>query len=478
VVALAALLVGYGSFLIRHASHGVGGADSSGYINTARRMRAGTLVERPRGLNRLGLPDDLAQIFIPLGFLTGPRPGTMAPLYPPGFPAHLLAAATLAGWSAGPFLVSPLAAALSVLLLYLLGRDLGLPRLACAAAAAILAAWPVFLFQALQPMSDVVATLWGIAAIFCARRARDRTAWALASGAAFGVAVLVRPTIAVLALPLAFALPLRAPTLALFAVGGVPFAGLFAAYNLSCYGSIFNSGYGKTGHFGAFALSNFLPQIRYYTLQVFQTLSPLVPLAWLAVPADRCTDSRDRALLVTWFGAFLLLFSFYGPYESFIFVRFLLPGTPALVLGAALVARRVLPGSPGQRVALATIVCLAVLALEVSSARRIGVLRIIEDQSIYPQACLWADQVIPRRSVALSMQVSGSLEYYTDVTYARWDFFQPESFARFRGRIEAAGYRLTALLFPFEEEELLKHAPGHWKKVATLREVALWELPP
>src|SRR5215472_12727019 len=161
----AVLLAAYGVFLVRHSAFAVGGSDSSGYLNTARRMRQGTLVALPRSLDRLGLPDPQAVACIPLGFVTGPRPGTMAPLYPAGFPAHLLAAAILAGWNIGPYLVSPLAAVVTLLLCYWLGRDLGLSAAVSAAAAAVLATWPVFLFQALQPMSDVVAMLWCVAAI-------------------------------------------------------------------------------------------------------------------------------------------------------------------------------------------------------------------------------------------------------------------------------------------------------------------------
>ena len=85
-------------------------------------------------------------------------------------------------------------------------------------------------------------------------------------------------------------------------------AGIFAAYNLHCYGSVFRSGYGKLGLFESFSLSYFPPRIKYYGLQILRTFSPLVPLAWLALVAERRTGSRDRALLITWFGAYLLLF--------------------------------------------------------------------------------------------------------------------------------------------------------------------------
>ncbi|HTD52004.1 MAG TPA: hypothetical protein VK780_03185 [Thermoanaerobaculia bacterium] len=474
----AALLAGYGAFLVRHAAFAVGGADSSGYANTARRMKAGTLVDRPRSLDRLGLSDDMARICIPLGFLTGPKPGTMAPAYPSGFPAHLLAASMLAGWEVGPYLVSPLAAVLSVLLLYLLGRDLGLSASWAGGAAAIFAVWPVLVFQAFQPMSDVVATLWAIAAMLFARRARRHGMWALAAGGAFGLAVLVRPANVLLLVPLAFALPATLSTFALFAAGGVPFAAAFAAYNLHCYGGVLKTGYGKIGLFDSLKLSNFAPRIKYYGLQILQTFSPLPPLAWLALPADRRTETRDRAMLLTWFGTYLLLFSFYGPYESFIFVRFLLPGVPALVLGAALVAHRLLGDSSARRLVLAAVLFLSILALEVRSARHLDILGIIDDQSVYPEACRWASSVLPAPAVVLTMPASGALEYYTDLTYVVWVWVDAESFRALRPRTERRGWRWFALLFPDEREGFFKQLPGRWIQIGQKRSVTLWKLEP
>src|SRR5262249_17248134 len=156
LVAVGVPVAAYALFLIRNSSFSVGGSDSSGYINTARRMVNGTLVARPRTLDRLGLPDAEVAPFIPLGFVEGPRPGTMAAYYPAGFPAHLAAAALAAGWERGPFLVSPIVAALCLPLLYLLGRELSLSRAWAASASAVFAAWPVLIYQAIQPMGDTV----------------------------------------------------------------------------------------------------------------------------------------------------------------------------------------------------------------------------------------------------------------------------------------------------------------------------------
>jgi dolichyl-phosphate-mannose-protein mannosyltransferase len=477
---LLAALAAYGAFVARNAAHAVGGSDSSGYANTARRLLSGTLVARPRSLDLLGLPDSLAPVATPLGFLAGPRPGTMAPLYPIGFPAHLAAAALAGGWEKGPYLVSPIAAVVCLALLYLLSRELGLPPAWSAGTTAVLAAWPAFLFQAIQPMSDVVATLWATAAILFAVRARRRPAWALACGAALGLAVLVRPTSLLLAVPLAFAVPRTRRCLGLFVLGGAPMAAVQAAMNLTCYGGLLATGYGKTGHLEAIALANFPARIWYYGRWIFHTFTLVVPLAAVASAADRRTPGRDRAMLLSWFGVFLVFYCFYGPYESFGFLRFLLPGIPALVLAAVLGLRAAIERIPrsGPRTAIAVVALAAVMAVECRQTRLIGVLGTAETQATYPLACRWASARLPGRSVVVATYASGALEYYTKLPYARWDPIAPDRWPTLRGDLESHGWRFYALLFPEEEKELSAHVPGAWRKVGAIREVGIWELPP
>ena len=51
LLAAAIPLAAYFAFLLGNTAFSVGGSDSSGYINTARRLLAGTLVGRPRALD-------------------------------------------------------------------------------------------------------------------------------------------------------------------------------------------------------------------------------------------------------------------------------------------------------------------------------------------------------------------------------------------------------------------------------------------
>jgi hypothetical protein len=478
ILAAAILLGGYGYFLARNTAFSVGGSDSSGYMNTARRLVAGTLVGTPRTLQRYALESDLAHVFIPLGFVEGPRPGTMAPYYPSGFPAHMAAAALLLGWQRGPFLVAPFAALLGVLLFYLFARELSLSRGLAAGATTVFAAWPVLIGQAIQPMSDSTATFWAIATLLCAVKARRRNAWALGAGAALGIAVLVRPANLLLVIPLAFALPIALRALALFLTGGVPFAAALAAYDIHCYGSPLQSGYGKTGLLGAVSLGNFPPRFHHYGGWILRSLTPLVPLAWIGFGADRRAAWRDRALLLSWPASFFLFYCLYEPYDSFWFVRFLLPGVPGLILGAFLAARDLAARLPRRRWLTAAGVAslIVVFWAEVRSTRAVGLLNTARYESVYPEICGWAARTLPARSVVLSMAASGALEHYTDLAYARWDWIEPAKFSDLRLRIEEKGGVWFALLFPFEAEQMFKQPRGRWKKIGLLRDVGLYEL--
>jgi 4-amino-4-deoxy-L-arabinose transferase-like glycosyltransferase len=335
----------------------------------------------------------------------------------------------------------------------------------------------VLVFQALQPMSDVVATFWAIAAIFCARRARNRRGWAIPAGAAFGIAFLVRPTNAALLPALAFALPARWATLGLFAAAGSPFAGLFAAYNLRCYGAPLSTGYGKTELLKEFALAQFPPRIRYYVLDLVRTFGPLVPAAWLGLAADRKTAARDRGLLVAWFGSYLLLFSLYWHYGSIVFDRFLLPGVPALAVGGVILVNRLVAGRRGFQLAGAALVGAGIL-FEIRGVRRLDVLEIVRDQSVYPETCRWASEVLPPRALIVSMQASGALEYYTDLAYIRWNWIEPASFAALRREVERRGFSWFALVFPVDADEVRRRMPGHWTIIGDKRGVGLWRLDP
>ncbi len=469
--------LGYGALLISHTSTAVGGSDSSGYANTAKMIAAGRVIQPIEALDRLDLPDRSDRVFIPLAYEPGPRPRTMVPQYPPGYPLHLAAVAILAGWAYAPHFVSPLAALLFVLVTYFLARELSLSRPFAFVSAAIVAGSAVLLSQAEQAMSDVVAALWATAAVLFALRSRRSAAWAIAAGAAMGMAVLVRPTNLILVVTLALALPWLPRPLALFVAGGLPFAAFEFRWNSALYGNPLRTGYSGLG---LFRWGHFPARFPHYSRTLAEMFSPLVPLGWLAAGGDRRVPPRDRALLLMWFGSYLGLYCFWEPYEAWWYTRYLLPAFPAIVVAAVLVARDGLrlcaERSRRLAVAVAAFLLFSVVFAEVQGFRRWKPLDIAEGEKTYTLAMDLVRSNLPERSLVVSMQMSGSLRYYTDFTPVCWNWLQPGDFETIAARAKEKSYRIYALLVPWEVQTAASRAPGRWTFLARVRDVNLWQL--
>lgn len=480
----AALLAGYALAVFHHTSFAAGGSDSSGYLNGARLLARGHVTEPVRGLERLNLPVEDASLVIPLGYRPASRPGSMSPSYPPGLPLHMAAAASVGGWSRAPFFVSPVSGLACLVLLFFLGRELGLPRGLALAGSALLAFTPVFVFMEVVSMSDVPATAWAIGAVLAALRARRTPGSAAIAGAAFAVGVLVRPMNALLLPALLLALPARPKSWGLFLLGGAPFAVFLLLYNDAAFGSPLRTGYGGLLA-GGLAWGNFSPRAVHYAVWLSRTLSPLLLLGWLTFAFDRRVALRDRGLLLVWFAAFFVFYSFYTVYDAWWYTRFLLPGLPAVILGFLILLRDALgladlsvARRAPLRVAAAVVLVLAALAVEVRFIDKEKVHKVYKGERVYPDACEMARRRLPPDAILLAMQLSGALHYYTPITYVMWNWLDPARFASLRASTEGRGYRWYALLAPFEQEEVTRNLPGRWREIDRTGDVALWELSP
>lgn len=479
IAAISAAAAGYLGFLVSHAAFAGGGSDSSGYLNAARGFFSGHVVEPVVELARLGLGSRFLSAFIPLGYVPGPRPETMAPLYPPGTSLHM-AAALLFGPN-GPHWVPPLAALASAVLIGRLGLDMGLPRPAALAASLILAAQPLLVFVALQPLSDAPAEAWCLGAVVAARRSRSRPADALVAGLAAGIAFLIRPAAILVAFPVLIFVGRDVRRLGLLAAGAAGPAIFLLAYDRAAFGHVFSSGYLASGHASAFAWSNFPERARYYAHWLSATLTGLVLAGWLVALGDRRVPPGDRVALGVWPLAFFVFYAFYLPYRPWTYVRFLLPAMPALIVGFLLGGRRALAilrgTSPVARVAVAALAVAIVVSLEIRQIRRLRVLAVVADERTYPDACAAAAATFSPDALVLSMAGSGALRYYTNLSIARSDLLNPRTSRVLEAAMRARRRPIAALLFPGEEEECFRHFPGAWRPGATVGAVTLWTLP-
>ncbi|MSU45638.1 MAG: hypothetical protein EXS42_00560 [Lacunisphaera sp.] len=477
-VFLAVLVIGYAWFLRLHTSPYAGGADSSGYLNSAALLRAGQLSTAARTLAGHTAGDFGPLAHHPLGFTTRAGTNLMAPCYPIGLPLHLAAFSCLVGldWAAIPLNICN--ALVGGALLYLLARRLDLPRSLALAGTVGLLLCPLYLFAALQPMSDLLALVWSLAALYAALRAREGLGWALGCGVAVAWAVLVRPTNLLLVVPVVLALGTSWRSHLWVGLGGLPGALLLASYNRQLYGSPFVTGYGEV--WSAFSSEFLAHNLAHFARWIPLLLSPVIVLA-LAAPFLPSARRRDNLILAVWFFALTGLYLFYyHSGETWWYLRFILPAFPMLILAALLVLQALWSRPRPAWLHAAFIGLLLVLTSwwQVRQIRQLDLLGMESGERTYPEAARWAQQNLPANSAVFSMQVSGAFYYYTDFLLLRWDQFQFEKREALLAALAAENRPAYAALFPFETPEALERIGGQWTKLATVGQVTFWRRQP
>jgi 4-amino-4-deoxy-L-arabinose transferase-like glycosyltransferase len=477
-----ALLAGYGVWLGLRAVVVAGGADSSGYFNSARLLAAGQGFTPLQVPAEFGGPGAVPPIhFTPVGFFPrGGYSGDLAPTYPSGLPLQFAAAARVFGWSAGPLLVMLAAALGAIALTYFVGRELGLAPELAATGAALLAVNPVFVFTSLQPLSDTVATTWVLAASWAALRARHHRGWAVAAGAAFAGAVLVRPTNLLLAPAMALLVGPDWRRLLAWVAGGLPGAAWLAGYQHVLYGHALASGYGDI--LAAFGWQYGAPTARHFGAWLARLLPPILlvlPLVALVHPATR---GRVVTALVLGAGTLISCYLFYEvSHEVWWCLRFILPALPWLLL-AGLVGIEALARGPGRRwprgfrPVAASLLLLWGLGAAGYWHRRLEPLQVRPQELAYATGAAVARELLPADALVVCQAFSGNLLFHTGHPILRWDQVSPGDFTRYARLAAGAGRPVRALLFDSERADAFRRCPGPWREVARRGTVGLWEL--
>jgi hypothetical protein len=307
----------------------------------------------------------------------------------------------------------------------------------------------------------------------------------LLAGAAFGMAFLTRPSSVLLLIPILFSLRLGFKNILFFILGGLPLAGIFFTYNAIAYGHPLGTGYGQIGLWHALGIEGFKDRFDHYRYWIEVTMSPLPLLGWLVVAADRKVEWRNRAMLISWFGAFFLFYSCYDVDKAWWYTRFLLPAFPAMILGGVLVARDVV-GLLGKWISevnqarVKWIVLAILLGVTLSHEnryiKRFELFNFGPREIIHNTSCRWADQTIPGNSLVAAMQMSGALKFYTERPVVRWDLLEPGRWATVKKHAAERGYQWYALLMDFEVEGAQKQMGGRWTKLKTIGPISLWRI--
>lgn len=443
-----------------------------------------------------------AATLAPSGFAPGANAAGSAPLCPAGLPYFMAVAMWIGGPSAW-FWVVPLFGALAAWSTYRLGAHVA-SSLTGAAAAWLLVCSPVFLYQVFQPMSDVpAAALWAAALAVATRGlspvAQDSSparpvaqdfspAWApAAAGLVAGLATMVRPNLAPLALvPLALVAWrgrriewLRA---AAFVAGAVPGVAAVAIQQTVVYGSPLQSGYGSLA--ALFDASNVWPNARLYTGWLLSTHGPVFATALAAPLVVR--PRRVAWLLLGFAGATVAAYLPYLRFDNWSFVRFLLPAFPVLIVLTAAVA-----GAAAARLSSRRLVPAAILGAVVATggwwvaeARELSVFRVKSLERKYPALGAYVAVRLPQRVAVLAAQPAGAVRYYADRPTISWDAIEPDWLERVDAELRSRGLEPYLAIETFEMDAFRQRFGPHsplgqldWPPRATFgRTISLYRL--
>ena len=449
-LALAAIAAAFGVYF---GTFTASGADSFGYVSQADLWIKGTLIiDQP-------LHGEFSWrwanwTLAPLGYRPGEVGGTMVPVYGPGLPL-LMAAFKLIGGENAVYLVVPLLGALTVWLTYRLGLRFGDHYVAGLATFALVVS-PIFLSRLVWPMSDVPATAWWLAAIVLALG--PSTGRAALAGAAGAAAILTRPNLFPLAALVAILVLMRSGLTragfvraTAFLAAMLPGAIAVAVFNNHLYGSPLASGYGTIDTI--YAGRHFFTNLVQYPTWLVQTQTPFILLA-VAAPfllrrAGHSAASRLSVFGIAFFGAVLLLYLWYTPYEDREFLRFLLPGYPLMLAAAAAAFGLLAPAARRPRMAAFGVLALVLAVSGVWQGR--DAFRMRDAEARYRSAARFA-AALPDNAVFLCNQHSGSLRYYANRLTLRFEWLAPDVYAEALQEVRQSGRPLFVVLDDWERE--------------------------
>lgn len=450
----AALIVGihWGNFI-------GGGPDSSGYVSEADLWAHGKFtIPAPAWAN------DARWTWAvwssgPVGYRPSQRPLDFAPVYSPGYPLMMAAFQKVGGRDA-VFYVLPLLGALVVWASYLLGRYLS-NAWGGAIAALLMVCSPTFLWYLVRPMSDVpVTACWAMALVFAlSRGSRD----AVLSGIATAAAILVRPNLAPLAampvLLLAMTGESRIRRVLLFGFAAAPAALVIAGLNWYWYGSPLTSGYG--GLNALYSTRFIWPNLQHYWEWLIDAQTPLILLAFAApfvLRPSREEKYRVVLLTVVYPIAVLGMYLFYLVFDSWWYLRFLLPAFPVLFasLGAILVESVRQSHRRTTAILLVAALTTSMAFQEWKYAQQKGAFR-SEDR--FARAVDFANS-LPQNTVLVSLGHSGTLHFYTGRDVLRWDLLLGSELDGALGYLRGLGHPVYFIGDPFEATEFQRQFSG------------------
>ena len=463
-LAIAALLLAVFAAGVHWGTFAAGGSDSYCYVHQAEGWATGHLqVVEPLALEAPW--PDASLTLAPAGHIpSSTLRGAAVPMCPAGL-SIAMAPFVRAG---GVFLVVPLFGALLVWSVYVLGsrfsRRVGL------ASAALVACSPAFLFQLMQPMSDVpAAALWVMAAASATGASRRVP---LMAGLATSAAILVRPNL----LPMGIVLGLyflgkrssRLGDSLMFAAASAPGCLAVAIIQQMFYGSPLRSGYGSLD--ALFSPANIVPNAARYFTWMWQSHTP----AWLfALAAPFVLPGSLTALLLSLAAVNVACYLPYAVFNDWWYLRFLLPAIAiVIVLMTAVIdaifrlwrkpswlARGTSHKGLSHRFLVAMFaVALSLLFIREARARSAFDLHRLELR--YERAGVYVAGHLPPNALVITSWESGSIRFYGHRKTLVWDALDPAWLDRAIAYSRARGLEPFLLFERWEEPNFRQRFAG------------------
>lgn len=449
-------------------THVAGGPDSYCYLSQAELFASGH-VAHVEPLASLAPWRRGSDSFVPVGHVPAARAiGGSVPMCSPGYPIAMATAWWIAG-RVGLFAIVPLCGTAAVWLTFVLGRRFSGAG-AGAMAAILLAVSPAFLYQVVQPMSDVPAAAAWVAALVAATSPRFTRTFtsALGAGILCGIAVLVRPNLSPLAIVVALVVftaqevepRATAKTWIAFALGVLPSVIAVALLQNAMYGSPLKSGYGDLSLL--FRFDHVWPNLQRYPVWLIQSETPIVLLALAAPVLARDSLTRKRAL---WLMAFVVaVFSCYIPYEVFDawwYLRFVLPAYPPLLVltAAALLWIFHLRGLMWRVTSYALCGLVAVVLVRGSIQRH--AFGLWEFERRFQLAGEYVASRLPANAIVFAAQETGSVRFYANRTTIAWRDLPADALDQALTFARSQQRRPYLLIETEEQQEFVDRFGGH-----------------
>jgi hypothetical protein len=416
VATIAALALA--AFAVVRGTWAVGGSDSACYALMAKAFASGSL--QPQSTLADAPWPNAPLTLAPGGFIPSPiHAGAAAPICAPGMAVVTAPFAAIFGRDA-IFWLTPIAGFVLVLSAFAIARQLA-GGMAGATAAILTATSPIVLYQVVQPMNDILtAALWLSALAVGGSH--------LTVGLLIGIAILVRPNLAPLAIVLAMIPFIQHGTrerqirgLLVMIAGSLPGVVALLWLNRALYGSVAGSGYGNAA--ALFAVSHIRANLSNYSRALFQT-QHVMPLVALLAPWVFVGVKRQGALLLLAFVAVVLaIYSLYSPFPEWWYLRFLIPAIVALVILASAVSVHLL-----SRASMGGVIPIAAVVLGIIGARAAGDRQAFELQRMEGRYRATANLVhdrLPASAVLITVWQSGSVRFHADREIVMWESLDP-----------------------------------------------------